>query len=176
MTILEFSNPIKKKEAFEHVKSVEIDNEEELDNVTKEKCYGCDSDDVDYDDEYISTVIELIKECSPSERAHLLECAGFVIGSYSDPNVASVSIKYDDTLVSKSAEGAIEEIARAFDGMYDREKALIISAMRLAIKQVRAGLDTSYIPLPKAEIDPHMFLMTEALQHSGQKYAICFHK
>ena len=99
-----------------------------------------------------------------------------IIHSYSDPNVASVSIKYDDTLVSKSAEGAIEEIARAFDGMYDREKALIISAMRLAIKQVRAGLDTSYIPLPKAEIDPHMFLMTEALQHSGQKYAICFHK
>lgn len=176
MTVLEFSNPIKKKEAVEHVKSVEIDNEEYLDNVTNDNCYGCDSDDSGYDDEYISAAIELMEECSPSERVHLLECAGFVIGSYRDPSVASVSIKYDDNSVSKSAESAIEEIARAFDGMYDREKALIISAMNLAINQVRAGLDTSYIPLPKAEINPHMFLITEALQHSGQKYAICLHK
>lgn len=98
MTILEFSNPIKKKEAVEHVKYVEIDNEEELDNVTNVKCHGCDSDYVDYDNEYISTVIELIKECSPSERAHLLECAGFVIGSYRDPNVASVSINRNGTI------------------------------------------------------------------------------
>ena len=29
MTILEFGNPIKKKKAVEHVKSVDIDNEEE---------------------------------------------------------------------------------------------------------------------------------------------------
>lgn len=175
MTILEINSPIEKKKVIEHVKSVDIGNEEEVNTANDTSICSCDSDNIDYDDEYISAAIELIGECSPSERAHLLECVGFIIGSYRDPNVASVSIKYDETLVSENDDSAIVAIALTFDDLYDREKAMMLSAMHLVVEQIRGGLKTSYIPFPKAEIDPHMFLMMEALQH-GEKYAICFHE
>lgn len=120
--------------------------------------------EIDYDDEYISRAMQLIDECSEGECAYIINMLPFVYDSYSQLDSGSVTMHLheDETLDN---DDCMDGVACFLSDISPRDRAFMVSAIELSLEQIRAGLGFTYIPFPKAEIHPQMFLMASAIEH-----------
>lgn len=124
-----------------------------------------ENDDAFMNEQSVQRALEIISECSDAECSYIVKMLPFVYDAYSEGVSNSVTLHYYDDDEYSDVESCMSCTVNYFQGVSARDRAFLVSAIELSLAQIRAGMGFTYIPFPRTEIHPQMFLMAETMDH-----------
>lgn len=123
----------------------------------------CPADEIEEDNFFISDTLDLIADCNGSERYHLLKVVNTISVDYKNPGSTGFYMPYEPKKTNEDVEDSMRIVTYQFRRLSNRERFVVLNGMRLALAQIRAGLELLFIPLPSCEVDTNWLSFSQYL-------------
>ena len=123
----------------------------------------CYAEEIQNNNMFTRDALDLIAECSSSERYHLLEVANRTISGYKLAACTGFYMMYDPEKTNDELEESMRIITHQLRYLSNREQSVVLGCMELALIQMRAGIDQLFIRFPSCEIDSNLLMFINHL-------------
>lgn len=123
------------------------------------------TDDV-FDDVYIKQALDIIADCSDAECSFISKTISFVYDAYSNGISHGVTIKFQEDDQYSDVESCMSHTVNCLQWISVRDRAFMVNAIELSLKQIRAGMMFAYIPFPSLDVHKNMVLISESIDHN----------
>lgn len=134
----------------------------------------CPAEDIEYDNMFTREVLDLIAECSGSERYHLLKVVNTISVDYKNPGNTGFYMQYEPEKTNEDVEESMRIVTYQFRRLSNRERFVVLNGMRLALAELKAGIEVLFIPLPSCEVDSSLFSLVKELSRYKSGTSLIF--
>lgn len=123
----------------------------------------CPAYDIEKDNVFFGEALDLIADCNGSERYHLLKVVNTISGDYKNPGNTGFYMQYEPEKTNEDVEESMRVVTYKFRRLSNRERFVVLNGMRLALAELKAGIEVLFIPLPSCEVDSSLFSLVKEL-------------